>query len=128
LSIERTFALSYERLDTRDSTDIYALALLTRAAYFAPGELIPRDLLLATLTTLELTDDNPTTQLPMTEILRREDALKRLIQLGLLEPQQETALRLHRLLATFVRMRIGTTNIEAQADVEQVLLKRVTDL
>jgi tetratricopeptide (TPR) repeat protein len=49
LHVARTFALSYQRLDSADPTDALALALLSRAAYFAPGEPIPRDLLRATL-------------------------------------------------------------------------------
>ena len=48
--VARTFALSYDRLDPADPTDASALALLARAAYFAPGQPIPRDLLLATIT------------------------------------------------------------------------------
>ena len=46
----RTFALSYDRLDPADPTDASALALLARAAHFAPGQPIPWDLLLATIT------------------------------------------------------------------------------
>ncbi len=37
-SVARTFALSYERLDTTDPTDKLAVALLARSACFAPGE------------------------------------------------------------------------------------------
>ena len=48
--VARTFALSYDRLDPADPTDASALALLARAAHFAPGQPIPRDLLLATIT------------------------------------------------------------------------------
>jgi hypothetical protein len=40
-------ALPYQ---SDDPTDATALALLARAAYFAPGEPIPRDLLLTTVT------------------------------------------------------------------------------
>ncbi|MBI3959621.1 MAG: TIR domain-containing protein, partial [Chloroflexi bacterium] len=47
--VARTFALSFDRLHPDDPADALALALLRRAACFAPGEPIPRDLLLKTL-------------------------------------------------------------------------------
>jgi hypothetical protein len=37
LHVAKTFALSYDKLDPNDSTDRIALALLARAAWFAPG-------------------------------------------------------------------------------------------
>jgi hypothetical protein len=107
--VARTFALSYERLDARDTMD--ALALLARAAYFAPGEPIPRDMLLAILSqdadSLEAT-------------LAREDALQRLYELGLLEPPASGAMRMHRLLAAFVQS--AHSDLEAQTVVGQTML------
>jgi transcriptional regulator with XRE-family HTH domain len=47
--VARTFALSYERLNPNNQIDALALALLARAAWFAPGQLIPRSLLLASI-------------------------------------------------------------------------------
>ncbi len=44
--VGRTFALSWRRLDEQDETDRLAVALLARAACLAPGEPIPRALLL----------------------------------------------------------------------------------
>jgi hypothetical protein len=41
--------LSLEKLKPEDETDALALALLVRAAHFAPGEPIPRELLLKTV-------------------------------------------------------------------------------
>jgi tetratricopeptide (TPR) repeat protein len=93
LHVGKTFALSIERLDATDATDALALALLARAAYLAPGEPIPRALLLATL------------KLPKDDRAAARDAeraLLRLTALGLLEPTEDGALRLHRLLAVFV--------------------------
>jgi len=110
--VARTFALSYERLDARDTTDALALALLARAAYFAPGEPIPRDVLLATL---RQDADNPNATLD------RADALQRLYELGLLEPAASGAVRLHRLLAAFVQS--VHSDLEAQPVVEQTMLK-----
>lgn len=107
-----TFALSYEQLDAAVSTDTLALGLLARAAHLAPGEPIPRDLLLATA------------ELPKDELeapLQSEDALTRLVALGLLERGTAGTLRLHRLLIIFVRTR--TVDTGAQAAVERAVLQ-----
>jgi tetratricopeptide (TPR) repeat protein len=109
--VARTFALSYDRLDPADPTDAHALALLARAAYFAPSQPIPRDLLLATVTWVAEGPD---------AALQAQDALGRLWDLGLLEPDVADAVRLHRLLAAFVRAVVRDG--EAQAAVEDVLL------
>lgn len=71
--VARTFAMSYDRLDPQDATDACPLALLARAACFAPGEPIPRALLLETLPAQE---DDPEVA------LRTEDAVQRLRDLG----------------------------------------------
>ncbi|NWF80723.1 MAG: tetratricopeptide repeat protein [Chloroflexi bacterium] len=92
LDVANTFALSYDQLRADDPTDATARALLARAACLAPGEPIPRDLLLATL---ELPADEFDAQ------LRAEDGLQRLIELGLLEQKTDNALRLHRLIAAY---------------------------
>lgn len=47
--IERTFALSYEKLDISNEIDRIALLILERAACFAPGEPVPKGLLFKTL-------------------------------------------------------------------------------
>jgi hypothetical protein len=109
--VARTFALSYDRLNLADSIDASALALLARAAHFAPGQPIPRDLLLATVTGAEETSD---------AALQAEDSLGRLLALGLLEPDMAGAVRLHRLLAVFVRE--VTQDAAAQVAVEAALL------
>lgn len=115
--IERSFALSYVRLSADDPTDSIALALLARAAYFAPGELIPRDLLAATFVQAEHASD-------MTLMI--EDALVRLITLGFLEPGAAGALRMHRLVVAFVRKQ--TSDVTAQGAVEAALLATVKHL
>jgi tetratricopeptide (TPR) repeat protein len=131
--VKRTFGLSYDRLDPADPTDASALALLADAAYFAPGLPIPQVLLLATA---------PQTPRDVRQagrrVLRRllaalgwasevpdaavqvEDALGRLLALGLLEPDAAGAVRLHRLLAVFVRA--IARDATAQIVVEDVLL------
>jgi tetratricopeptide (TPR) repeat protein len=115
--VARTFEQSYERLDPADSTDRMAITLLARAACFAPGEPLPRRLLLETLELLE--DDCDT-------VLIAEDALTRLIDLGLLEPDDDYALRLHRLLASFVRAVV--IDPTAQTVVENAVLRVVEHL
>ena len=45
--VARTFALSYDQLRPADAVDAMALVTLARAAWFAPGETIPRELLQA---------------------------------------------------------------------------------
>jgi tetratricopeptide (TPR) repeat protein len=108
--VARTFALSYERLDLSDSTDTLAMLLLARAAYFAPGEPIPRLLLVNSLFERKQAAASP---------YQVEDALMRLVALGLLEDGGEGALRLHRLLAVFVRAM--SIDESAQLDVERAL-------
>jgi hypothetical protein len=105
-------------LDTVDPTDELAVALLARAAYFAPGEPIPRDLLVSTV-------DLPDEEEPGAA-LRIEEALQRLGELGLLETEESGALRLHRLLATFVRDM--AVDMEAQEAVEAALLETAGSL
>ncbi|HEY0737311.1 MAG TPA: tetratricopeptide repeat protein [Herpetosiphonaceae bacterium] len=112
--VARTFEQSYARLAPADTTDALALAFLARAACFAPGEPIPRWLLLQTLDLGDHPDDT----------LLAEDALARLIDLGLLETDEEDALRLHRLLVAFVRA--VTADTTAHAVVEATML-RITD-
>jgi len=119
LNVEQTFALNYELLENDDPVDAKSLTLLARAAFFAPGEPIPRNLLRRTV---GQADDNPV------EELQIEDALERLQTLGLLENQEDGSLRLHRLVVTFIQMRVGTTGTEAQTAVEQVLLVTADDL
>jgi tetratricopeptide (TPR) repeat protein len=109
LNVARTFAVSYTRLDPADPVDELALALLARAAYLAPGENIPRDLLLATV---DLDRDD------LDAALRVEDGLHRLTELGLVDTRP-AGVRLHRLVAAFVRAQPGTD--QAQAAVEQAL-------
>ena len=110
LHVAKTFALSYDQLAPADTADALALRLVARAAHFAPGIPIPRDLL---LTTLSLADD---------------DLDGRLLTLGLMEQEREdvTTLRLHQLLAVFVRG--VATDDTAQTAVADALVKIVGQL
>ena len=109
--VGQTFTLSYKRLKADNPTDALALALLARAACFAPGETIPRPLLLATLA---LPDEDIAAQ------RRAADALSRLTALGLLDEEVGSGLRLHRLLVAFVRRTLPDD--AAQAAVEATVL------
>lgn len=112
LHVGRTFALSLNRLAPDDAIDIVALELLSRAACFAPGEPIPRALLLATLR-LDEADR---------EAARRASrGLNRLVELGLLGQEDEGALVLHRLVARFV-VSVAVDSKAARTAVEERLL------
>jgi tetratricopeptide (TPR) repeat protein len=110
--VARTFDLSYDQLDAIDPVNKLALALLARASFFAPGEPIPRNLLQATI---EGADQD------ISIMLLVEDALARLLVLGLVDMTSAGAIRLHRLVAMFAKERIIDTT--AQTAVEQTLLK-----
>ena len=115
LSVARTIKLSHDKLDQANADDALALALLARAAYFAPGEALPRSLLLKTV------------ELPDTAAERRATrALARLVDLGLIDAESEDTLRLHRLIAAFVLATAGDK--EAQAAVEQVMIRTASEL
>jgi len=116
VNIGRTFALSFDKLDQNDPIDGFALALLARAACLAPGEPIPRDLLIATM---NLPEDDP--DVP----LQAEDALARLARFGLMA-DAGGSLSIHRLLQLFV----CKVNPDPQAGevVEEVLYNIATRL
>jgi tetratricopeptide (TPR) repeat protein len=97
-SVARTFALSYERLDVSVPADALARMLLFRACRFAPGEQIPKSLLLATLPAEAVSQKDE-----LDALLAVEDALGRTLALGLLEASSPSAVRMHRLIAAFVR-------------------------
>jgi hypothetical protein len=111
-NVRGTFEVSYRNLDSTNATDAQALALLTRATYFAPGEPIPHRLLLATLESANASEER---------LLQAESALLRLLELGLVEwvNEREDTLRIHRLLVKFLQQK--NTDASAQADVEQAL-------
>lgn len=110
-SVQRTFAFSYDRLDPASESDGRARTLLGRAARFAPGEPIPRPLMPMTITIGDGVSAAPRNV---------ERALRRLIDLGLLEEAGGDAVRMHRLIAAFVQSRL--TGPEDQAAVEQALV------
>ena len=107
--VGRTFTLSFERLEPTRTADAIAIRLLARAAWFAPGEPIPRTLLLrsAGVKSEELSEG-----------LDAEDALGRLTDLGLLEMDERNDPRMHRLVAAWA-VSVGESD-QARAAVEEV--------
>lgn len=112
--VGRTFALSYDRLNPQNETDDLALALLVRIAHFAPGEPIWYQLLLKTLG--RSSDD-------ANAVLKADRAFSRLIELGLIETEQDDILRMHRLVAAFVRDVAKDKVEETQKLVEKVVFE-----
>jgi tetratricopeptide (TPR) repeat protein len=109
--VGRTFALSFERLDLNSDRDALAIALLARAAWFAPGEPIPRSLLLKTV---QVNPEDLTTGLLV------EDALRRLTDLGLMEINHRSDLLMHRLVAAWASALPGDE--EPRVAVEEAVL------
>ena len=112
LHVARTFSLSYDRLDPGDPVDQIARALLACAACLAPGEPIPRDLLLAIA---EADDADPAERRSIAR------AIERLRAVGLMEAAGEHAVRMHRLVRWFVE-RVGDMDA-ARDHVEQVVIR-----
>lgn len=112
--VGRTFALSYDRLDPAVENDALALALLVRAAHFAPGEPIWYNLLVQTL---GLAQNDPDAD------IKADRAFARLIELGLIETEQDHILRMHRLVAAFVRDVAADAVATTQQAVEAVVFE-----
>lgn len=115
--VGRTFALSYERLDSDSPTDRLAMYLLARTAWFAAGEPIPRSLLLKSVHA----DSGD-----LTAGLLAEDALRRLTDLGLLESNDRHDLLMHRLVSAWASRISGLD--EAQRAVEETILEEAQRL
>jgi tetratricopeptide (TPR) repeat protein len=115
LDVARTFAVNWERLDANDETDALALRLLAHAVQFAPGEPLPRELLLATV----LTDETD-----MMQLLLAEDGLVRLIALGFVKADGEETVTLHRLVIAFVKAMLADEGGGATA-VTRIIWQRI---
>ncbi|MCB8944436.1 MAG: tetratricopeptide repeat protein [Ardenticatenaceae bacterium] len=115
LNVARTFAVNWEQLDTTDETDVMALHLLTHAVQFAPGEPLPRELLLSTLLAADA---------DVAQMLLVEDGLARLIALGFIKDDGENTVTLHRLVIAFVQTML-TEQTEAVTAVVQTVWQRI---
>lgn len=118
-TVGRTFALSYDRLDLEDEIDTLAQTLLVHTAHFAPGEPIWYKLLVQTL---ELDTNDPSS------ILNADLAFSRLIELGLIETEQNNILRIHRLIAAFVRDVAADKVAASQQAVEAVVFEETANI
>jgi len=116
LDVGRTFVVNYQRLDREDATDRLAIRLLAMAARFAPGEPIDRNLLLATLGDANESEEGVGR---VSDAYRRFDALRRLTGLGLVGESEAGLVRMHRLVASFVRREVEDPG--AQESVERVI-------
>lgn len=112
MNVRRTFAISIHHLDEGDTVDRLAVKLLARAARFAPGELINRRLLLSTL---DVSDEELTDR----QLEEREDALRRLVELGLVSESDSGSVSMHKLVAASARLEIEDD--EAQTSVERAV-------
>ena len=119
--VARTFALSFEQLDPRDPIDALAITALARAAWFARGEPIPRDLLRLSAG-IEIEND--------AQILVFEDSIARLSELGLIDQLTNGSMDLHRLLAAFVHSVQSETNQHHKSleDVAEIILTEASRL
>lgn len=106
--VVRTFALSYDHLDAQSAIDVLAHRLLVHLAVLAPGEPVQYDLLMHVL---EM--GGPVNAFQV------EDALARLIELGLIEVIAEKTIRMHRLVAAFVSDAASKEVRDIQGIVEQ---------
>lgn len=114
LHVARVFALSADRLDQANPVDMLSIALLARSARLAPGNPIPRSLLAATLAKFHKNDR---------EI---EEAIRRILDLGLIEEEASGALRQHRLICAFAQERI--VDVDAQLDVEEGIAAQTSEI
>jgi tetratricopeptide (TPR) repeat protein len=94
----RTFALARRWLERADPAGRPALAVLATAAWFAPGQPIPRPVL------LDAADDT-----------RSAESVVRLVDLGLLDADGDDLLRLHRVVADLVRVSVAAPEAQSAA-------------
>ncbi|MEM7802721.1 MAG: tetratricopeptide repeat protein, partial [Chloroflexota bacterium] len=118
LHVGKTFRLSYEQLNPSHDPDRQALALLARAACFAPEEPIPKRLLMETM---------PEEKDKWMAEIKNEDGLARLLSLGLLEAKGHEIFVMHRLLAFFTQQVIQPLN-EARRAVETRFVSALSKL
>lgn len=94
MDVERTFMVSFRQLSIHDDTDALALKLLASAACFAPATPIPPALLFGSAGV----DSSDVMQLFVAE-----NAILRLVNLGLLNRTDSDSVVVHRLIVAFAR-------------------------
>jgi tetratricopeptide (TPR) repeat protein/transcriptional regulator with XRE-family HTH domain len=116
--VGRTFALSYDRLDRAEPVDAQAHQLLLILALLAPGEPAPYSFLAETVG-IDLTE--------LQQAVAFEDAVARLSALGLVDVHENRQVRIHRLLAAFVRESAAEHVPHAQAQVEVIVQRKLEE-
>lgn len=114
--LDRIVQLSIASLDREDTIDLYAKELLPRAACFADGEPIPEDLLLATVTTGDGSGMR----------VYAKNALRRLLDLGLLFSGDASQVEMHPMTARIVRTVL--VDAEVEQAVEAAVATRANDI
>jgi tetratricopeptide (TPR) repeat protein len=114
--VARTLALSYDQLDRDDPIAELAHTLLHCAACLAPGEPIPE-----LLARLALAAQHADAADVVRVGFQLGGAINQLIELGLVRPEANRALWLHRLVVAFTRERMGAGLGRVQAAVERAL-------
>ena len=117
LNVFRTFDINVRQLDPGNEIDALARQLLTHTAQFAPGEPIARDLLLATVAA----------ETELMALLLAEDALTRLVTLGLVRADGQKTITIHRLLLFFTEM-VLPDKLRAQKAVENTIWQKVSEV
>lgn len=116
--VARTFALSFDRLDPEYQLDARARQILVHMALLAPGEPVAYDLLAETLDT-DLTDPH--------QAVKMEEAIMRLLELGLIDVHGEQQLWIHRLVASFLHVGARELWDVAQSRVEATIQRKLDD-
>ena len=116
LDVQKTFALSYQKLDPNEAIDHMALIIIARAAFFAPSEPIPRGLLQAASQYVEESVSN----------MSFAASLARLDGLGLIRLQTTGSIWVHQLIAEFLQDTI--TEPTAQTDVVKAITIKAEQL
>jgi tetratricopeptide (TPR) repeat protein len=116
-----TFDLSFQRLLPQEHVDEIAIALLSRAMYFAPSQAIPSQLLTQSLDPSQESPDED-------QLIIQSDGLIRLLELGLLEESNEDNVQIHRLISEFCHTQQNLQSEQAQEQVEQVVIAKTHNL
>jgi len=94
MDVERTFMVSFRQLSAHDEADALALKLLASAACYAPATPIPQSLLLASA---------GVNGSDVMQLFVAENAILRLVNLGLLNRTNSDSVSMHRLIGAFAR-------------------------
>ena len=129
LHVARSFALSYDQLDSAKERDALAQIILLIATYFAPNEPIPRSMLVDSVSKYNHLETEPQpSNLSNSGTYRFliADSLRRLEALGLIQVGLKGDVRLHKLVAEFTQG-VGQDE-DVQTAVEETLIIAAKDL